>query len=81
MSAIGGVFRAPAIREPFEDLLRAVHPGVRFEAPHGTGLDGTAGARGARRRPPAARPRVGGVTSRWLRSAPRSGTRLETPRP
>ena len=42
VSAIGGVFRAPAIRGPFEDLLRAVHPGVRFEAPHGTGLDGVA---------------------------------------
>jgi len=42
VSAIGGVFRAPAIREPFEELLRAVHPGVRFEAPHGTGLDGAA---------------------------------------
>lgn len=42
VSAIGGVFRASAIRDPFEELLRAVHPGVRFEAPHGTGLDGTA---------------------------------------
>jgi len=42
VSAIGGVFRAPRIREPFEQLLRAVHPGVRFEAPHGTGLDGAA---------------------------------------
>lgn len=42
VSAIGGVFRAPAIRGPFEELVRAVHPGVRFEAPHGTGLDGAA---------------------------------------
>jgi hypothetical protein len=30
------------VRETFEDAVRAVHPGVRFEAPHGTGLDGAA---------------------------------------
>jgi len=40
VSAIGGVFRGEVLRAAFEDAVRAVHPGVRFEAPHGTGLDG-----------------------------------------
>jgi len=42
VSAIGGVFRGSLVRETFEDAVRAVHPGVRFEAPHGSGLDGAA---------------------------------------
>ncbi|AYF98018.1 N-acetylglucosamine kinase [Protaetiibacter intestinalis] len=42
VSAIGGVFRGAAVRSGFEELLRAVHPEVRFEAPHGSGLDGVA---------------------------------------
>jgi len=42
VSAIGGVFRGSRVREVFEASVRAVHPGVRFEAPHGTGLDGAA---------------------------------------
>jgi len=40
VSAIGGVFRGEFVRGTFEDAVRAVHPGARFEAPHGTGLDG-----------------------------------------
>ncbi|PZQ89133.1 MAG: hypothetical protein DI534_10250 [Leifsonia xyli] len=42
VSAIGGVFRGGLVRSVFEDAVRAVHPGARFEAPHGTGLDGAA---------------------------------------
>ncbi|HTN58651.1 MAG TPA: BadF/BadG/BcrA/BcrD ATPase family protein [Protaetiibacter sp.] len=42
VSAIGGVFRGSLVRETFEDAVRAVYPEVRFEAPHGTGLDGAA---------------------------------------
>lgn len=42
VSAIGGVFRGEHVRAAFEDAVRAVHPGARFEAPHGTGLDGAA---------------------------------------
>ncbi len=42
VSAIGGVFRGDAVRAAFEEAVRAVHPGVRFVAPHGTGLDGAA---------------------------------------
>jgi N-acetylglucosamine kinase-like BadF-type ATPase len=42
VSAIGGVFRGELVRASFEESVRAVHPGVRFEAPHGTGLDGAA---------------------------------------
>ena len=42
VSAIGGVFRGALVRETFEEAVRSVHPGVRFEAPHGTGLDGAA---------------------------------------
>lgn len=41
VSAIGGVFRGALVREAFEDAVRAVHPDVRFESPHGTGLDGS----------------------------------------
>lgn len=40
VSAIGGVLRSPRIRAGFEESVRAVFPEVRFEAPHGTGLDG-----------------------------------------
>ncbi len=40
VSAIGGVFRSDRIRRRFEELVRVAHPGARFEAPHGTGLDG-----------------------------------------
>ncbi|MDL9978708.1 N-acetylglucosamine kinase [Microbacterium sp. ASV49] len=40
VSAIGGVFRSDLIRSRFEDLLAEAIPGVVFEAPHGTGLDG-----------------------------------------
>ncbi|TXK18653.1 BadF/BadG/BcrA/BcrD ATPase family protein [Homoserinibacter sp. GY 40078] len=40
VSAIGGVFRGQHVREAFEETVRAVHPGLRMEAPHGTGLDG-----------------------------------------
>lgn len=40
VSAIGGVFRGQFVREAFEEAVRAVHPAVRFVAPHGTGLDG-----------------------------------------
>ncbi len=40
VSAIGGVFGGRVVRESFEDAVRAVHPAARFEAPHGTGLDG-----------------------------------------
>lgn len=46
VSAIGGVLRGTAVRSAFEDAVRAVHPGVRFEAPHGTGLDGAAALAG-----------------------------------
>ncbi|MGN6273860.1 MAG: N-acetylglucosamine kinase [Protaetiibacter sp.] len=42
VSATGGVFRGDVVRATFEDAVRAVHPAVRFEAPHGTGLDGAA---------------------------------------
>jgi N-acetylglucosamine kinase-like BadF-type ATPase len=42
VSAIGGVFRGQLVRGTFEEAVRAVHPDVRFEAPHGTGLDGAA---------------------------------------
>ncbi len=40
VSAIGGVFRGALVRATFEEAVRAVHPAARFEAPHGTGLDG-----------------------------------------
>jgi glucosamine kinase len=40
VSAIGGVFRGSLVRDAFEEAVRDVHPEVRFEAPHGTGLDG-----------------------------------------
>lgn len=40
VSAIGGVLRGTHVRGAFEDAVRAVHPTVRFEAPHGSGLDG-----------------------------------------
>ena len=40
VSAIGGVFRGALVRSSFEEAVRAVHPDARFEAPHGTGLDG-----------------------------------------
>jgi N-acetylglucosamine kinase-like BadF-type ATPase len=40
VSAIGGVFRGEHVRAAFEEAVRDVHPAVRFEAPHGTGLDG-----------------------------------------
>lgn len=40
VSAIGGVFRGELLRRAFEEAVRDVHPGVRFAAPHGTGLDG-----------------------------------------
>lgn len=42
VSAIGGVFRGSMVRTTFEDAVRDVYPAVRFEAPHGTGLDGAA---------------------------------------
>lgn len=40
VSAIGGVFRSDLIRSRFELLVEGEVPGVVFEAPHGTGLDG-----------------------------------------
>ena len=40
VSAIGGVFGSSRVRAAFEDAVTAVFPDVRFEAPHGTGLDG-----------------------------------------
>lgn len=40
VSAIGGVLRSSLIRGSFEANVRGVFPGVRFEAPHGTGIDG-----------------------------------------
>ncbi|QEO08928.1 N-acetylglucosamine kinase [Protaetiibacter larvae] len=46
VSAIGGVFRSALIRRAFEELLRAELGEVRFEAPHGTGLDGAAALAG-----------------------------------
>ena len=42
VSAIGGVFRAPMIRDRFEELLREAVPAVRLVASGGSGLDGAA---------------------------------------
>ncbi|RQP12978.1 MAG: hypothetical protein EAS51_01370 [Microbacteriaceae bacterium] len=40
VSAIGGVLRGAHVRAAFEEAVLAVHPTARFEAPHGTGIDG-----------------------------------------
>ncbi|MEU1972706.1 BadF/BadG/BcrA/BcrD ATPase family protein [Microbacterium sp. NPDC019599] len=42
VSAIGGVFRSPLVRDRFEQIISASHPDTIFEAAHGTGLDGAA---------------------------------------
>jgi len=42
VSAIGGVLRGEHVRAAFEEAVLAVHPAARFEAPHGSGLDGAA---------------------------------------
>lgn len=42
VSAIGGVFRSPIIRDRFEELLVEAVPRVHVEPPRGTGLDGAA---------------------------------------
>ncbi|QNO37347.1 hypothetical protein H4J02_13100 [Protaetiibacter sp. SSC-01] len=42
VSGIGGVLRGEHVRAAFEEAVLAVHPTARFEAPHGSGLDGAA---------------------------------------
>lgn len=42
VSAIGGIFASPVIRERFDALLRERYPRMRPHAAHGTGLDGAA---------------------------------------